>query len=389
MNRRPYLVIGAGMAGGRAAEFIAQRGKPAEGVVLAGAEPHRPYHRPPLSKSVLLGDQGDTFFRAESYYAEKGIELHLSARAVAVDARARTVAFDTGEELGYTALIVAPGAKPRTLALPGADLPHVHYLRTLTDAWRMREALATARRVVVVGSGFIGSEAAAACRLMGVEVTVIETASTVLPVLGEQAGDWLKARHEERGVRYRLDAKVTAITGTDVHVGTGENLPADLVIVGIGVQPDVGWLGDAVNVDGGIEVDEYTRTRAAGMYAAGDAVCWPHPDYGFLRVEHETHAQSQGAAAARAALGGLRPYRHQPYVWSDQGDLQLRHYGYCRDWDDTVVSAANDTLVVAYLRKGLVSAVLCVNHPGAAAAAERLLQPKGPFPAQDWLDLRL
>ncbi len=405
MSERPYVVVGGGMAGGRAAEYLAMRGKPAGGVVLVGAEPIRPYHRPVLSKQLLRDldpttvedeeNSPEVFFRPQPFYAKRGIQLRLGARATGLDTASRTVEVG-GSELGYERLILAPGTAPITLGVPGHDLDGIHYLRTLAEGRAIREGLRAARQVVVVGGGFIGTEVAMACAERGIDVQLVELAPTVLAAaLGEQVGELIAQRLRARGVRLRTSARVRGFVGektvSGVELDDGTTLSADLVVVGIGVRPDVEWLaGSGLQLSGGLVVDEYCRTNTAGVFGAGDAVRWDHPWFGSLRLEHETNAQNQGMAAARNALGHEHLYRPTPYVWSDQGDLELRYVGHCSQWDDLLVEGGDDgPLSVAYLHAGLVRAVLTVNHPQAYAEADRLMQAEGPFAVSEWSRARI
>lgn len=397
MSTPPYVVVGAGMAGGRAAEYLALRGRPAGGVVLIGAEPERPYHRPVLSKQLLGEGDTDTepYFRPPEFYPRRGVTLRLGERAGGVDLAAREVVLESGERVPYERLVLAPGTTPRRLPVPGADLAGVHYLRTLADAGRIRDALPGSTRVVVVGGGFIGTEVAMACVRRGLDVVLVELAPTVLAAaLGAEVGSLLQQRLQRRGVAVRTSSRVESFTGVGAVSGVvlqgGQRLPADLVVVGVGVRPDLGWLTDSgLAVRDGIVVDEFCATSDPAVYAAGDAARWHHEWFGELRLEHETNAQNQAMAAARNALGGRHLYRPTPYVWSDQGDLRLRYVGHCTRWDELVVhGGAEGPLSVAYLRDGRVHAVLAVDDSAGYQEADRLLQVAGPFPAAAWPRVR-
>ncbi|WP_300019714.1 FAD-dependent oxidoreductase [Pseudonocardia sp.] len=392
---RPYVVVGAGMAGGRAAEMLALRGR-GRGVVLVGGEAQRPYHRPPLSKELLGGgDPAEVYFRDATFYAARSVTLRLGVRAVGLDPSERVVALDDGTEVPYAAAVLAPGTRPRRLAVPGADLAGIHLLRTLADAAAVRAALRPGSRVVVVGGGFIGTEVAAAAVAAGAVVTVVEAGPAPLAtVLGAEVGALLQDLHERTGVRFRTGRTVERVHGVDrvtaVELAGGESLPADLVVVGIGGTPDVDWLdGSGVDVDDGIVVDEHCRTSVPDVLAAGDAARWTHPGFGSLRIEHETHAQNQATAAARTLLGRPVAYRGLPHVWSDQGALALRWAGHVPSWDDVVITRGDrpDRLTAAYLRCGRVGAVLTVNEPERQLEAAGLLQD-GPFPADLWQERR-
>lgn len=383
-----HVVIGGGMAGGRAAEFLAVRGRLGGRVLLVGGEPARPYHRPHLSKQLLATAHDDPYFRPEAYYAAKGVELRLGVRAVGLNPQTKTVRLDDGTTVDYGGVVLAPGTVARRLNVPGADLPGVEMLRTIADARAVRAALVPNARVVVVGGGFIGTEVAAAAVAAGASVTVVEaSAAPLAAVLGAEVSGLLQRMHERTGVAFRTATTVRALHGDErvreVELAGGERLGVDLVVVGIGGTPDVGWLaGSGVRLDDGIVVDELCRTSLPDVVAAGDAVRWTHPAFGRLRIEHETNAQNQGVAAARSLLGQAVPYGGLPHVWSDQGDLALRLVGHAQGWDEVVVTRAAG-FTAAYCREGRVVAVLTVNEPGRLAEAEGLLRD-GPFPVDAW-----
>jgi 3-phenylpropionate/trans-cinnamate dioxygenase ferredoxin reductase subunit len=389
----PVVVVGGGMAGARAAEFVAVRGKLGGSVVLVGDEPERPYRRPLVSKECLSGEVSDAalYLRPAEFYEQKGIKLLLGRRAVAVDADNRELHLADGAVLGYRSLLLAPGAAPRRLPVPGADLPGVHYLRTLADARRLGGALGPGGKALIVGGGFIGLEVAAACRKLGVDVTVVEIAQRPLRhVLGEQVGALVQALHEREGVRFRTSNGITELCGrqhlSSVRLSSGETLDADVAVVGIGVVPAVTWLQDSgLAVRDGLLVDEQCRTSAAEVYAAGDAARWTHPYLGELRVEHEINAQNQAVAAARAMLGDPQPYTAVPYVWSDQYQHRIRYVGHARTFDDVVIEHDPELawIVARYLEQGRLKAVLAVNRDDVVNAARRLLQRGTPVEPEE------
>jgi 3-phenylpropionate/trans-cinnamate dioxygenase ferredoxin reductase subunit len=398
MGDAPFVVVGGGMAGGRAAEFLAMRGKPAGGVMLIGDEPRRPYHRPALSKQLLHQpvDEDQTYFRPESFYPSRKIDLRLGVRAVQLAADKHTVVLGDGQRVRYEKLILAPGTTPVRMSVPGDELAGIHYLRTMADAEAIRPALETAQSVVVIGGGFIGTEVATGAAALGRAVTIVELMPAVLTAaLSEQVGALIERRLTRRGIQLRHGLRVAAFRGTGRVTGVellgGEVLPADLVVIGIGVRPDIDWLaGSGLTLRDGIVVDEYCRTGLPDVYAAGDAAHWRHAWFGELRLEHETNAQNQAMAAARNAISAEpRLYRPIPYVWSDQGDLAIRYIGHAEPVDNLVIDdSGEDRLNVAYVRDGLVRAVLTVNDPDAVAAADKLMQAEGPFPQSEWQRVR-
>ncbi len=378
------IIVGASLTGGRAAETLRQEGF-AGRIVLIGAEPERPYERPPLSKDVLRGEAPaeKVYLRPSSYYDEQGIELRLGIRAAALHPKEHAVELANGERLAYDRLLIATGASPRRLAIPGADLAGVHYLRTLGDALALRAELAGAQRVAVIGAGFIGAEVAASCRMLGREVTVLEVLSVPLQrALGDRVGEIYAAIHRDHGVDLRLGEGVAAIRGAgraeEVVTASGQRIPCDLVVIGVGVHPEVGWLeGSGLAVQNGVVVDELCRTSIPDVYAAGDVANWWHPVLGErLRVEHWDNAQNQGIAAAKSMLGKGEPYAPVPYFWSDQYDLTLQYVGHASGSDEIVFRGPVEPtrLLAFYLRDGRLRACLGINRLREVSAVRRLLR---------------
>lgn len=379
-----FVIVGAGLAGQRAAETLRSEGF-AGRIVLLGAEPERPYDRPPLSKEVLQKEaEPDLYFRPSDWYAEQRIEFRPVA-AAALDPGARVVTLANGERLGYDALLCATGTRVRRLGVPGADLDGVFYLRTLADARRIRAAMAGARRVVVVGGGFIGAEVAASCRARGLEVTLIESLPVPLGrVLGEELGRIYAGIHRERGVNLYTGETVAEFQGAGrverVVTGSGRVCECDFAVVGIGVVPEVEWLaGSGVRIDNGIVVNEYCETNVPGVYAAGDVARWPYRGE-LLRVEHWDNAGNQAAVAARNMLGKGERYNPVLYFWSDQYDLRLQYVGHASTWDRIVyrgsVPARNFTAF--FTRDGQVHASLSINRPREMMLCRRLIQSGKP-----------
>jgi 3-phenylpropionate/trans-cinnamate dioxygenase ferredoxin reductase subunit len=304
-----------------------------------GAETERPYERPPLSKGYLTGTAGrDTIYVHEpSWYDAHGVELHLGSRAVALDAAAHQVTLETGERLRYDKLLLATGSSPRRLTVPGADLDGVHYLRQAQDADRLRAALTGGgRRVVLVGGGWIGLEVAAAARGHGNDVTVVDPQPTPLrAALGDELGEMFAELHREHGVDLRLSTRVHELTGSGAHVTAvvtddGDDLPADLAVVGVGARPNVDLAEQAgLAVEDGIVVDPALRSSDPDVYAAGDVASAYHPRLGrHLRVEHWANALHGGPAAARSMLGQHVSYDRVPYFYTDQYDLGMEYSGH-------------------------------------------------------------
>lgn len=332
-----FVIVGAGLAGAKAAETLRAEGFQGR-VVLLGEEGHRPYDRPPLSKGYLLGttDPEKVYVHPPAFYAEHDIELRTGHRVVALDRAAAEVSLHDGERLGYSRLLLATGARPRTLSVPGADLPGVHYLRTLDDSDRLKAAFSASPRVVVVGAGWIGLEGAAAARAAGCEVTVVEPQPTPLyGVLGPELGEVYAALHRSHGVHLHTGTGVSALTGGPdgvraVVTDTGAELPAEVVLVGVGALPNDELARAAgLEVDNGVRVDSSLATLTdPAVFAAGDVMRADHPRYGRpIRVEHWATALHSGPAAARSMLGRGTPYDRVPYFYSDQYELGMEFSG--------------------------------------------------------------
>jgi NADPH-dependent 2,4-dienoyl-CoA reductase/sulfur reductase-like enzyme len=361
----PHLVVdGASLAGLRAVES-ARRSGFAGAITLVGAEPHLPYDRPPLSKAFLTADGGpsSTVLREEAVLrGELGLELRLETTATGLDTEGRVLATDRGE-LPFTSMVIATGASPRTL--PGAEhLTGVHVLRTLDDARAIRAALDSGARTVVVGAGFIGSEIAASARARGCEVTVVEALPTPLarPV-GETMGQVLASLHERNGTTLRVGVGVDGLDGDSggavsaVRLADGTTIDAELVVVGIGVTPNIGWLADSgLELGDGVECDETLGTGVAGIYAAGDLVRWHNPTFNTrMRLEHWTIAAEQGGVAGRNAAdpATATAFETVPYFWSDWYGKRIQFVGIAADADEIKTVAGDvdgDTFVTLYRR---------------------------------------
>jgi 3-phenylpropionate/trans-cinnamate dioxygenase ferredoxin reductase component len=339
-----HVIVGASLAGAKAAETLRQEGFDGR-VVLIGTERERPYERPPLSKEYLRGEAGrdKVYAHNESFYAENEIELRLGRTAESLDLASRELVLDEGERLRYDRLLLATGAEPRRLSLPGSELDGIFYLRSVGDSDKLRERLDRGGSAVVVGAGWIGAEVAASARQRGLDVTVVEPASVPLErVLGAEVGAVYRDIHTDHGVRMLLGTGVEAFEGADaverVRTGNGRELECDFVVVGIGVEPRTGLAAQAgLAVDDGILVDEHLQTGTPGVFAAGDVANARHPFYDeAIRVEHWANALNQGPAAARNMLGGASAYERLPYFFSDQYDIGMEYTGYARTWDRVV-----------------------------------------------------
>jgi 3-phenylpropionate/trans-cinnamate dioxygenase ferredoxin reductase subunit len=343
-DRRVFVVAGAGLAGAKAAETLREEGFGGR-IVLVGAESEPPYERPPLSKELLRGEHGreQTFVHEPGFYTAHDIELRTGAAVVSLDPGRRRLALDGGEELAFDALLLATGAHPRRLSIPGADLDGILYLRTLADSETLRTRLAGAGRLIVVGAGWIGAEVAASARQQGLDVTVVEPMSVPLErVLGPELGAIYRDIHADHGVRMLLGTGVEAFEGgaavERVRTSDGTELGCDFVVVGVGVQPRTQLAAAAgLAVDDGILVDERLQTDVPGVFAAGDVANALHPFYGErIRVEHWANALNQGPAAARNMLDRAEPYDTLPYFYSDQYEVGMEYAGYAPAWERVV-----------------------------------------------------
>jgi 3-phenylpropionate/trans-cinnamate dioxygenase ferredoxin reductase component len=369
---RTIAVVGAGLAGGKAVEALRAEGFGGR-IVLFGDEPHHPYERPPLSKGYLQGnDERDTVFvHPESWYGEHDVDLRLGAAVTGLDRHAHELMTDDGQPVHYDRLLLATGASPRHLRLPGADLPGVHYLRTLDDSDALRAAFRPGANVVVIGGGWIGLETAAAVRTAGSTVTVLESAELpLLRVLGPQMAQVFAGLHRENGVDLRLGVTVAALRGegsavTGVELGDGAVIDADAVVVGVGVTPNVDLARQAgLEVDDGVLVNAGLRTSDAHVFAAGDVANAEHPVLGRrIRVEHWANALHQPEVAARSILGRDAVYDRLPYFFTDQYDLGMEYVGYASADDDVVVRGDLEgrEFVALWVRDGRVVAGMNVN----------------------------
>jgi 3-phenylpropionate/trans-cinnamate dioxygenase ferredoxin reductase subunit len=366
-----HVIVGAGLTGAKAAETLRAEGF-AGRVVLVGAEPDLPYERPPLSKGYLLGqdDRASVFVHDEKWYAEQEIEVLTGRRVTALDRAAHEIELAGGERLGYTKLLLATGASPRRLRVPGNDLKGVHYLRRLAHADRLRDALATGGRVVVAGAGWIGLETAAAARTYGCEVTIVEPAASPLhATLGPELGGFFAELHRGHGVELRLGTGVTGFSGdttvTAVRTEAGE-IPADVVIVGIGARPETQLASDAgLAVDDGVCVDASLRTEDPDVFAAGDVASVWHPGYERrIRVEHWAAATNGGPAAALSMLGREVTHDDLPYFFSDQYDVGMEFTGWFPPggYDRVVTRGGEEAFHAFWLAGGRVVAGLHVNQ---------------------------
>lgn len=396
------VVVGGGLTAATVAQTLREEGYDGP-VTIVGEEPHPPYERPPLSKGYLLGteERDAAFVHPRGWYAEHDVDLRTGVRATALDRAAAEVTLDDGTRLPYAHVVLATGATPRRLAVPGADLPGVRYLRRIEDADRLLAAFGDARRVAVVGGGWIGLEVTAAARAAGLAVTVLEAGDLPLGrVLGPEMAEVFARLHREHGVDLRTRVQVRAVeAGPDrrvagVRLADGGVVPADLVVVGIGAVPETSLAAAAgLAVDDGVVVDARLCTADPRVLAAGDVARAPRPALGgrLLRVEHWANAGRQGAAAARTVLGADAVDDRLPYFYTDQYDLGMEYVGLAETegpdaYDDVVVRGdlARREFIAFWLRAGRAVAAMNVGVWDVSEDLEALVRSGGSPDDREW-----
>jgi 3-phenylpropionate/trans-cinnamate dioxygenase ferredoxin reductase subunit len=395
-NDRTHVIVGASLAGAKAAETLREEGFEGR-IVLVGAERERPYERPPLSKDYLRGEAGreKVYVHDEGFYAEHDIELRLGRTVTRLDTSGSELELDAGERLRYDRLLLATGAEPRRLSIPGAGLDGVYYLRSVLDSDALRDRLDRGGSLVVVGAGWIGAEVAASARQRGLEVTVVEPGSVPLErVMGAEVGAIYRDLHSDHGVRMLMGTVVEAFEGRGaverVRTGDGRELDCDFVVVGVGVEPRTRLTArTGLAVEDGIHVDEQLETSVQGVFAAGDVANARHPFYGErIRVEHWANALNQGPVAARNMLGQAAPYDRLPYFFSDQYDVGMEYTGFARSWDRVLFRGdpATREFMAFWLVEDRVVAGMNVNVWDVTDSVKRLIRERVPVDDQRLAD---
>jgi apoptosis-inducing factor 3 len=374
------VIIGGGAAGFAAAEMLRRVGYE-NNIVMLSSDEALPYDRPNLSKDYLAGTIPFKYvpLKDERFYAENNIETHLGQAALELDMRAREAVIVGGKRIPFDRLLLATGAEPVRLAIPGADQPHVHTLRSLADCQAIIELAKAARRVVVIGASFIGLEAAAALRVRELEVHVVAPDKRPMErVLGPDMGNFIRALHEEHGVVFQLENKAVAIDGITVRLEKGGTIEAGLVVVGIGVRPRLELAEKAgLKLDRGVAANQYLETSAPGVYAAGDITRWPDPYTGDdIRVEHWVVAERQGQTAALNMLGHATPFAAVPFFWSQHYDVPINYVGHAEAWDEIVTDGdvMSKDCVLRFKRNGRVDAVASIYRDLESLQAEVLME---------------
>jgi 3-phenylpropionate/trans-cinnamate dioxygenase ferredoxin reductase subunit len=386
MSEQTYVIVGASMAGAKAAETLREEGFDGQ-VVLVGEEPHRPYERPPLTKDYLRGEseRDKAYVHGEGFYSEQNVELLTGTTVMSVSAGDRRVTLSNGRQLGYDRLLLATGARPRELSVAGADLDGIYSMRTLADSDALRERLDAGGHVAVVGAGWIGSEFAASARQRGLEVTLIDPLS--LPnerIFGSEIGGFYRDVHAQHGVELALGEGVEAFEGDGraqrVRTSSGRTVDCDFAVVGVGAIPNVELAQTAgADIDNGISVDASLLSSLPHVYSAGDVASAWHP---FLdrrvRVEHWSNALHQGPAAARSMLGQQVSYDRIPYFFSDQYDVGMEYSGYATEWDEVVFRGdrAGGEFIAFWLKDGRVLAGMNVNVWDVAGDIQAIIRSR-------------
>ena len=374
------VIVGGGAAGFAAAEML-RRQDYRGSIVMLSTEAAAPVDRPNLSKDYLAGSAPEDWLplRPDDFYTEAKIDLRLNTEVISIDASARHVVTAGGETIPYERLLLATGAEPVRLPIPGADQPHVHVLRSLADCRAIIGLTGGARRAVVIGASFIGLETAAALRTRDIEVHVVGLEQRPMErVLGPEMGDFIRALHEEHGVIFHLGDTVTAIDGKRATLKSGGAIDADIVVVGIGVRPRLELAEKAgLAIDRGVAVNAYLETSVPGIYAAGDIARWPDPhSLETIRVEHWVVAERQGQTAARNMLGQREPFHVVPFFWSQHYDVPINYVGHAEKWDEITVDGdiAGRDCLLQYKSRGRVLAVASIYRDTASLEAELAME---------------
>jgi apoptosis-inducing factor 3 len=385
-DRRPdpqvesIVIVGAGAAGNAAAEMLRREGYKGK-ISMIGRDESVPYDRPNLSKDYLAGNAPEEWIplRPPEFYEQHAIELVLSSQVSAIDTASREVQLDSGESRKFDRLLIATGADPVKLEMPGGNLGHVHYLRTLKDSRAIIAAAENAKKAVVIGASFIGLEVAASLRTRGLSVDVVAPETVPLErVLGPELGAFVKKTHEDEGVTFHPGRTSKSIDAEKVMLDDGTTLQADIVVIGVGVRPAISLAQDAgLAVDKGVIVNELLETSVPGIFAAGDIARYPDPRSGeSVRIEHWVVAERQGQTAARNMLGAREKFSTVPFFWSNHYSVSILYVGHAEKWDDVLVSGSisEGDSMIGYRHGGKILAVASAGRPKESLEAEAAME---------------
>ncbi len=390
------VIAGAGHAAGQVVVSLRQLKFDGQ-IVLVGDEPHLPYQRPPLSKKFLAGELPPErlYVKPASFYDDPGIELRLQTTVTAIDRKKKTLEIDDGDDIPYDKLVLALGASVRQLPVEGMDLKGVHYLRNIADVEGIRDEMDIARRLVVIGGGYIGLEVAAVARTQRLDVTVVEMVDRVMSrAVSPEISDFYQIEHANHGVKLRLSTEVAALRGKkrvkSVETADGESIPADFVVVGVGITPNTALAEQAgLEVSNGILVDDHCRTGDSDIYAVGDCTSHPNEIFGRqLRLESVHNAVEQAKTAASNLCGTDAHYSQVPWFWSDQYDLKLQIAGLSEGYDDIVIrgNPAEKSFACLYLKEGQLIACDAVNSPREFMQSKPLIAAHAVIPVETLAD---
>ena len=390
------VIAGAGHAAGQIVASLRQR-KYDGAIVLVGNERHLPYQRPPLSKKFLAGElpAERLYVKPQSFYDDPAINLQLESQIVAIDRDAKCLQIENGSDIEYDKLVIATGSRVRRLPIEGTDLKGVHYLRSIADVDGIRDDMDAGKKIVIIGAGYIGLEVAAVSQLAGLNVTVIEMADRVMSrVVSAETSDFYQIEHTNQGVRFRLSTGVSSLNGRkrvkSVTTSEGEDIPADLVVIGVGIQPNTELAtGAGLDVDNGIVVDDHCRTGDPDIFAVGDCTSHPNAIYNRrLRLESVHNAVEQAKTAAANICGQDVAYSQVPWFWSDQYDLKLQIAGLSEGYDDVVIrgNPAERSFSCLYLREGRLIAVDAINAPRDFVQSKQLIADRAEIETEKLAD---
>lgn len=390
------VIVGAGHAAGQVVASLRQHKFDGD-IVLVGDEPYLPYQRPPLSKKFLAGDlpAERLYVKPASFYDDSSITLQLDTRVAAIDRDTKCVKIDGGEDVSYDKLVIATGSRVRRLPVEGANLNGVHYLRSIADVDNIRTDMEAGRKLVIIGAGYIGLEVAAVAQQAGLNVTVVEMADRVMSrVVSPEISDFYQIEHTNHGVRFRLSTGVSSLGGKkrvkSVTTSEGEEIPADLVVIGIGILPNTELAANAgLDVENGIVVDDHCQTSDPNILAVGDCTSHPNPIYDRrLRLESVHNAAEQAKTAAANICGQDVAYAQVPWFWSDQYDLKLQIAGLSEGYDDVVIrgNPAERSFSCLYLQDGRLIAVDAINAPRDFVQSKQLIADRAEIPTEKLAD---